>query len=212
LPLLTDPDPDFRTLALADDTALRTSLTRAVSTTFPRLLLQDDANGTKHLGAMVELKAGVGGAESSLFCEEMLRMYERVAGLMGPPAPYDPTLDDLDVDSGGSSASSSNAATTPKTPKWGRWQVSVAGRNVMEGGGLREGVLEVKGEGAYDALRWESGVHRVQRVPATETGGRTHTSTVAVVVSSANADPNAYMIYAERKSNYVDFFPCRFYL
>jgi hypothetical protein len=64
-------------------------------------------------------------------------MYERVAGLMGPPALYDPTLDDLDVNSGGSNASSSNssnAATTPKTPKWGRSQVSVAGRRLERDG------------------------------------------------------------------------------
>ncbi|KAF8326837.1 release factor, partial [Cantharellus anzutake] len=50
------------------------------------------------------------------------------------------------------------------------------------GGGLKDAILEVKGEGAYDFLRWESGVHRVQRVPATESQGRVHTSTVALVV------------------------------
>ncbi|KAG8681656.1 hypothetical protein FRC08_015501 [Ceratobasidium sp. 394] len=57
-------------------------------------------------------------------------------------------------------------------------------KNELEGsrGGIKDAILEVKGEGAYDALRWESGVHRVQRVPATETQGRVHTSTVAVVV------------------------------
>ncbi len=49
-------------------------------------------------------------------------------------------------------------------------------------GGLKDAILEVKGDGAYDFLRWESGVHRVQRVPATETQGRVHTSTVALVV------------------------------
>lgn len=46
----------------------------------------------------------------------------------------------------------------------------------------REGALEVRGAGAYDVLRWETGVHRVQRVPATEASGRVHTSTVAVIV------------------------------
>ncbi|KAJ1305408.1 hypothetical protein OPQ81_000420 [Rhizoctonia solani] len=57
-------------------------------------------------------------------------------------------------------------------------------KNEMEGarGGIKDAILEIKGEGSYDALRWESGVHRVQRVPATETQGRVHTSTVAVVV------------------------------
>ncbi|CAE6398625.1 unnamed protein product [Rhizoctonia solani] len=57
-------------------------------------------------------------------------------------------------------------------------------KSEMEGarGGIKDAILEIKGEGSYDSLRWESGVHRVQRVPATETQGRVHTSTVAVVV------------------------------
>jgi peptide chain release factor 1 len=67
------------------------------------------------------------------------------------------------------------------------WKVSVVASNETENGGVKDAVLEVEGEGAYDTLRWESGVHRVQRVPATETSGRTHTSTVAVVVSHSSA-------------------------
>ena len=64
------------------------------------------------------------------------------------------------------------------------WQVEVISKEETEGGkGTKTSVLEVKGEGAYDALRWESGVHRVQRVPETEKSGRVHTSTAAVVVS-----------------------------
>ena len=53
---------------------------------------------------------------------------------------------------------------------------------MTDGGGVKEVTLEVKGAGAYDALRWESGVHRVQRVPATESQGRVHTSTITVMV------------------------------
>lgn len=64
-----------------------------------------------------------------------------------------------------------------------KWDAAVIARNMTEGGGVRDATIEVKGSGAYDMLRWESGVHRVQRVPATETKGRVHTSTVAVVVS-----------------------------
>lgn len=65
-----------------------------------------------------------------------------------------------------------------------RWKVTVAEKNDLEGtnGGIKDAVVEFKGTGAYDMLRWESGVHRVQRVPATEASGRTHTSTVAIVV------------------------------
>lgn len=65
-----------------------------------------------------------------------------------------------------------------------RWQTKFITNNITENGGVKEAAVEVVGNGAYDTLRWESGVHRVQRVPATETKGRTHTSTVSVVVRS----------------------------
>lgn len=63
-----------------------------------------------------------------------------------------------------------------------RWKAQIVAQNDNDGGGTKDAIIEVKGEGAYDALRWESGVHRVQRVPATESSGRVHTSTVAIVV------------------------------
>ncbi|KAF9553444.1 release factor [Agrocybe pediades] len=62
------------------------------------------------------------------------------------------------------------------------WSVEIVAKNDAEGSGIKDASVEFKGEGAYDTLRWESGVHRVQRVPATEASGRTHTSTVAIVV------------------------------
>ena len=62
------------------------------------------------------------------------------------------------------------------------WRATVVANNETENGGMKDGMAEIKGEGAYDVLRWESGVHRVQRVPATEASGRVHTSTVAVLV------------------------------
>lgn len=140
---MTDPDPEFCQLAQADDKSLRESLSQAVSTTFPNLLLADSP--TLKLGALMEFKGGVGGAESGLFLSEMFRMYERLASAK-------------------------------------RLEFEVLSKSELDTGGLREAVVEVKGEGAYDLLKTESGVHRVQRVPATETGGRTHTSTVALVV------------------------------
>ncbi|KAJ7097791.1 hypothetical protein B0H15DRAFT_797513 [Mycena belliarum] len=63
-----------------------------------------------------------------------------------------------------------------------RWKADVVTSSELDGGGIRDAVVEFKGAGAYDTLRWESGVHRVQRVPATEQSGRLHTSTVAIVV------------------------------
>lgn len=68
------------------------------------------------------------------------------------------------------------------------WRTSIIQSNETESGGMRDAILEIKGEGAYDALKWESGVHRVQRVPATESSGRTHTSTVAVIVLPLSED------------------------
>jgi peptide chain release factor 1 len=62
------------------------------------------------------------------------------------------------------------------------WEPTVLTSSESDSGGFKEAILEVKGVGAYEALRWESGVHRVQRVPATEASGRVHTSTVAAVV------------------------------
>jgi len=63
-----------------------------------------------------------------------------------------------------------------------KWKAEIVEKNESDGGGVRDAIVEVKGVGAYDGLKWESGVHRVQRVPATESKGRVHTSTVAAVV------------------------------
>ncbi|TDL20251.1 release factor [Rickenella mellea] len=63
-----------------------------------------------------------------------------------------------------------------------QWSTKILAKNELDSGGFKDAIVEVNGEGAYDALRWESGVHRVQRVPATESSGRVHTSTVAVIV------------------------------
>jgi len=141
--LLTDPDPSMRALALEEYTSLTDQLVKSVTETFPRLLVPP--SDTAHLGALMELKSGVGGSESSLFLAEMLRMYQRLANT---------TFD----------------------------QTHIIAQNDLENGGIKDAILEIKGKGAYDALRWESGVHRVQRIPMTEAGGRVHTSTVAVVV------------------------------
>jgi peptide chain release factor 1 len=94
---------------------------------------------------VLEVRAGVGGDEASLFAEELARMYLRYAESQGWTAR---SLDE------------SRAAL----------------------GGFKEAQFEIKGEGCYRALRFETGVHRVQRVPATEKAGRTHTSTASVAI------------------------------
>lgn len=133
----------MRALAEEEHASLTEALSNMVETTFPRLLIP--ASSTAQMSALVELRSGVGGSESSLFLGEVMRMYLRVAGTYG-------------------------------------WNTSVLSRNETENGGIKDAILEIKGEGAYDLLRWESGVHRVQRIPATEANGRVHTSTITVMV------------------------------
>jgi peptide chain release factor 1 len=144
VPLLNDPDPTMRCLASEEYDSVFASLSKQITTIFPNLLVP--ASTTAHLSAIVELKSGVGGSESSLFLGELLRMYIRLAHTM-------------------------------------KWKTQVLASNEIDGGGTKDAIVEIKGAGSYDALRWESGVHRVQRVPATEAGGRVHTSTVAVLVN-----------------------------
>ena len=140
---MEDPDPTMQSLAKEEHNDLLSRLTDLAEKTFPSLLVPPST--TAHLSSMLELKAGVGGSESSLFLAEIMRMYIRLAQTMG-------------------------------------WQAVVVTNNETGNGGTKDAVVEIKGEKAYDTLRWESGVHRVQRVPATEVNGRVHTSTVAVLV------------------------------
>ena len=143
--MLRDPDASMRAMAEEEYTTLTEKLSAALETTFPKLLIPASEDTSK-LSAYIELKAGVGGSEASLFVDDLMRMYIGLSQTMN-------------------------------------WTTTTVSSNEIDGGGLRDALLEVRGENAYDSLRWETGVHRVQRVPATETKGRTHTSTVAVIVS-----------------------------
>ncbi|MBX9952269.1 MAG: peptide chain release factor 1 [Candidatus Obscuribacterales bacterium] len=106
-------------------------------------LLPKDANDDKDI--MVEIRAGAGGDEASIFAGDLLRMYLRYADKMG-------------------------------------WTPEIASQNEGEVGGYKEVIIAFKGDGAYSRMKFESGVHRVQRVPATEASGRVHTSTATVAV------------------------------
>lgn len=112
-----------------------------------RLLLPKDKNDDKDI--IVEIRAGAGGDEASLFAAELYRMYARLAEHLG-------------------------------------WRVSVMNTSQSEVGGYKEIIFEVNRGGSthsvYQKLKYESGVHRVQRVPETEKIGRVHTSTVTVAV------------------------------
>jgi len=100
---------------------------------------------TEDRDALVEIRAGAGGDEASLFAGEVMRMYERYAEALG-------------------------------------WKCEHLASSPSEVGGFKEVVLKMKGDEVFRTMKYESGVHRVQRVPATETQGRIHTSTVTVAV------------------------------
>ena len=106
-------------------------------------MLTRDPNDAKDV--IIEIRAGTGGDEASLFAGDLARMYTRYAQAKG-------------------------------------FEVDILSANENDNGGYKEVTLEVKGRGAFSALKYESGVHRVQRVPATEAAGRIHTSTATVAV------------------------------
>src|ERR1017187_9155287 len=107
------------------------------------LLLPKDPNDEKNV--VLEIRAGTGGDEATLFAAEMFRMYNRYA-------------------------------------ETNRWKVEVLSSSDSGVGGLKEVIAIIEGQGVYSRLKYESGVHRVQRVPQTETQGRVHTSAVTVAV------------------------------
>ncbi|MBI4209300.1 MAG: peptide chain release factor 1 [Deltaproteobacteria bacterium] len=107
------------------------------------LLLPKDPNDSKNV--LLEIRAGAGGDEASLFAFELFRMYGRYAERKG-------------------------------------WRVEILSESTTGLRGYKEVIALIEGKGAYSRLKYESGVHRVQRVPVTEASGRIHTSTVTVAV------------------------------
>ncbi|MCL6471256.1 MAG: peptide chain release factor 1 [Firmicutes bacterium] len=107
------------------------------------LLVAKDPNDEKDI--IMEIRAGAGGDEASLFAADLYRMYTRYAESHG-------------------------------------WKTQLMSSSPSDMGGFKEVIFEIKGQGAYSKLKYESGVHRVQRIPVTESGGRIHTSTVTVAV------------------------------
>jgi peptide chain release factor 1 len=134
---------------------------------FRRLLVPPDPNDAKN--AIVEIRAGTGGDESSLFAADLFRMYARYA-------------------------------------EQRRWKIGLLDSHPTPLGGFKQMTFSVEGNGVYGALRYESGVHRVQRVPETESQGRIHTSTASVVVLpeaeevEVEIDPNDLRIDVFRSS------------
>ncbi len=140
--LASESDPEMKAYAREELEKLEARLP-AVEEELKVLLLPKDPNDDKNV--ILEIRAGTGGDEATLFAAEMFRMYSRFAETKG-------------------------------------WKVEVLSSSDSGIGGLKEVIAGIQGRGAYSRLKYEGGVHRVQRVPATEQQGRVHTSAVTVAV------------------------------
>jgi peptide chain release factor 1 len=145
-------DTEMRTMAAAEKPQLEQRRV-ALEQEIKLALLPKDAMDERNV--ILEIRAGTGGDEASLFAGDLFRMYERYAAKQG-------------------------------------WKVDVISASEGTMGGYKEIIAEIRGRGAFAKLKFESGVHRVQRVPDTEGSGRIHTSaaTVAVLPEAAEVDVN----------------------
>ena len=140
--LNNDKDEDFRNMAKEEMETLEPQL-KKLEDHIQQLLIPQDPEDSKN--AILEIRAGTGGDEASLFAGDLIRMYQRYCEDHG-------------------------------------FKIEMVDFNDGNTGGYKEVVIEVRGDKAYGILKYESGVHRVQRDPATETQGRIHTSAATVVV------------------------------
>jgi peptide chain release factor 1 len=140
--MLGESDADLRAMA-AEELAQLEVRQPGVEEELKVLLLPKDPNDEKNV--VLEIRAGTGGDEASLFAAEVFRMYSRFA-------------------------------------EQHRWKVEVLSASESGVGGLKEVIAIIEGNRVFSQLKYESGVHRVQRVPATETQGRVHTSAITVAV------------------------------
>src|ERR1700741_1326935 len=161
--LADEKDPDMRAYAQEELTNLEARVGR-VEEELKVLLLPKDPNDEKDV--ILEIRAGTGGDEATLFADEMFRMYSRYAESQG-------------------------------------WKVEVLSTSESAVGGLKEVIAIIEGKRVYSQLKYESGVHRVQRVPATEQQGRVHTSAVTVAVLPEAEDVD---IKIEAKDLRIDTF------
>jgi len=140
--MLDESDAELRGMATEEVERLEPELSR-LEEELKVLLLPKDPNDDKNV--VLEIRAGTGGDEATLFAAEIFRMYTRYAETQG-------------------------------------WRVEITSMSESEIGGLKEVIALVNGDKVYSKLKYESGVHRVQRVPVTEQQGRVHTSAITVAV------------------------------
>ena len=140
--LASENDPEMRSMAEEELAGLENRKT-ACQQELEVLLMPKEPNDEKNV--LLEIRAGTGGNEATLFAAELFRMYSRYAERVG-------------------------------------WRVEIMDEHISEVGGFKEIVAMIEGERVFSKLKYESGVHRVQRVPVTEASGRIHTSAVTVAV------------------------------
>ncbi len=148
--MLQDNDSELRTMAQQELPDLKNQL-EVLNETLHRLLLPSDPNDSRNV--FLEVRAGTGGDEASIFVGDLFRMYSRFAESQG-------------------------------------WTIELISESLGEKGGYKEIIARVIGKSVFLKLKFESGAHRVQRVPATESQGRIHTSacTVAILPEAESID------------------------
>lgn len=137
-----ESDPEIKAMAQEEVQAATAELAELESALQVLMLPKDPADDCN---AFLEVRAGTGGNEASIFAGDLFRMYSRFAALKG-------------------------------------WQVEVMSESEGEMGGYKEVIAKISGQGVYGQLKFESGAHRVQRVPETESQGRIHTSACTVAI------------------------------
>jgi len=161
--MLGEADEEIRAMAAEELAELQARLPK-IEDDLKVMLLPKDPNDEKNV--VLEIRAGTGGDEASLFVAEVFKMYVRFA-------------------------------------EQHRWKVEILSESESSVGGLKEVIAIIEGDRVYSQMKYESGVHRVQRVPETETQGRVHTSAITVAVLPEAEDVD---VKVEAKDLRVDTF------
>ena len=138
-------DPEMAELAEGEIKNLIIQINAYVEQAQDILKKEEEADKESPREIIMEIRAGAGGDEASLFAHEMAEMYQRYAETVG-------------------------------------WKWRTIDTSTTDVGGYKEASFELKGDDVYEQLQWETGVHRVQRIPATKKQGRIHTSTISVAI------------------------------
>lgn len=143
--LKSEEDYEIKELALEEESSLNGEIEildkKIRELQIERNFSEEDDNRS----TIIEIRAGAGGDEASLFAADLFRMYKHYALKKG-------------------------------------WEINIIDSSISESGGYKEVIAHIKGKNVYKELKYESGVHRVQRIPVTESSGRIHTSTVSVAI------------------------------